>query len=331
MSSNKNVLVTGGAGYIGSHTCKALAIKGFTPVTYDNLRYGHEWAVKWGPLEIGDITDKARLFQVMEKYRPVAVMHFAAFAYVGESIKKPDEYYRNNVSGTLTLLEAMRENKIAKIIFSSTCATYGIPDITPIPDDHPQRPINPYGNSKLMVERILRDFDVAYGTRSISLRYFNASGADPDGEIGECHDPETHLIPLALDAALKLRPHIAIFGNDYNTPDGTCVRDYIHIADLAQAHILALQQLMDGAKTTFYNLGNGEGFSVREVINTASRISGYEINVVVSQRRPGDPPVLMGNASRAIRKLGWKPRYSGLETQISHAWQWHQKHFGGKI
>lgn len=331
MPSNKNILVTGGAGNIGSHTCKALATQGFTPVAYDNLAHGHEWAVKWGPLEVGDILDKARLRQVMEKYRPMAVMHFAAFAYVGESIKKPDKYYRNNVLGSLNLLEVMREHEIAKIIFSSTCATYGVPDITPIPDDHPQRPINPYGNGKLMVERILRDFDAAYGMRSISLRYFNASGADPDGEIGECHDPETHLIPLALDAALKRRPHIAIFGDDYNTPDGTCIRDYIHIADLAQAHILALQRLMDGAKTTFYNLGNGEGFSVREVINSARRVTGQKISAVVSQRRAGDPPVLMGNASRAIRELGWKPRYSELETQISHAWQWHQKYFNGKV
>lgn len=293
-----NILVTGGAGYIGSHACKALAKAGHTPITYDNLVYGHRWAVKWGPLEEGDIADRDRLSEVIAKYQPVAVMHFAAYAYVGESVQDPGKYYRNNVAGTLTLLEVMRDLGIDKFIFSSTCATYGIPESVPIREDHPQRPINPYGASKLMIERMLQDFDVAHGLRSISLRYFNAAGADPDGEIGEAHDPETHLIPLVLDAAAGKRTAITVFGDDYETPDGTCIRDYIHVADLADAHVLALKALEDGAKTTAYNLGNGHGFSVKEVIETAERVAGKTVPVEIGQRRPGDPAKLVGDSTR---------------------------------
>lgn len=270
---SKNILVTGGAGYIGSHACKALSLAGYTPVTYDNLVYGHSWAVKWGPLEIGDIQDRNRLADVIEKYNPEAVMHFAAFAYVGESVKDPGKYYRNNVAGTLTMLETLRHYNIDKLIFSSTCATYGVPDIVPIREDHPQRPINPYGSSKLMVERMLTDFDQAHSLRSISLRYFNAAGADPELEIGEAHNPETHLIPLILDVACGCRPIIQIFGNDYETPDGTCIRDYIHVSDLADAHVLALSSLESGASTTAYNLGNGQGISVMQIISAVEKIT----------------------------------------------------------
>jgi len=240
------LLVTGGAGYIGSHTCKALAASGHLPITYDNLVYGHPWAVRWGPLEIGDLADRQRLDQVIQHYRPEGVIHFAAYAYVGESVKDPGKYYRNNVAGSLSLLEAMRDHGIPYLVFSSTCATYGVPERIPIPESHPQRPINPYGQSKLMVEQILQDFQVAHGIRSISLRYFNAAGADPDGEIGEAHDPETHLIPLVLEVAGGQRPHITVFGEDYDTPDGTCIRDYIHVTDLAQAHVLAVEALASG-------------------------------------------------------------------------------------
>ena len=283
------VLVTGGAGYIGAHACKALARAGYTPITYDNMVYGHRSAVKWGPLEEGDITDCARLEAVMRKYTPKAVMHFAAYAYVGESVEKPSKYYRNNVAGTLTLLESMRNCGIDKIIFSSTCATYGMPEQIPIPEDHPQNPINPYGRSKLMIEWILKDFAAAYDMRYVSLRYFNAAGADPDAEIGEDHDPETHLIPLVLDVASGKRAQIEIFGTDYDTPDGTCIRDYIHVTDLADAHLLALEYLISGGNSDVFNLGNGNGFSVREVIATALKITGCDIPYLESDRRAGDP------------------------------------------
>ena len=322
---NKCVLVTGGAGYIGSHACKALAQAGYTPVAYDNLVYGHEWAVKWGPLEVADIADRARLDDVIAKYEPSAVMHFAAYAYVGESVDNPLKYYRNNMAGSLTLLEAMRDNDINKIIFSSTCATYGNPLVVPIAEDHPQNPINPYGASKLMVEQMLADAGSAHGLRSIALRYFNAAGADPDCEIGEEHDPETHLIPLVLDAVVGKRSHVTVFGDDYDTPDGTCIRDYIHVTDLAQAHVMALQSLLNGTVSKVYNLGNGQGFSVKEVIEMAERVAGREIPVEMGERRPGDPPVLIGNAGKIINELGWQPRFAGLEQIIETAWRWHQK------
>ena len=323
--NQKIILVTGGAGYIGSHSCKALAQAGYTPISYDNLVYGHHWAVRWGPLEVGDINDRARLDAVMNHYQPAAVMHFAAFAYVGESVQDPGKYYRNNVAGTLTLLEAMRDYGLDKMIFSSTCATYGVPQSIPIPEDHPQQPINPYGASKLMIERMLADFDMAHGLRVIALRYFNAAGADPEGEIGEAHDPETHLIPLVLDAAAGRRPALTVFGDDYATPDGTCIRDYIHVTDLADAHVWALKVLEQGSNSRAYNLGNGAGFSVREVISAAEAITGRPVPVNIGPRRPGDPPRLVGDAARARNELGWSPRYAGLDDILQTAWAWHER------
>ena len=321
----KHVLVTGGAGYIGSHACKALAAAGYVPVSFDNLVYGHEWAVRWGPFVRGDILDRAALDAVIDKYKPIAVMHFAAFAYVGESVQNPGKYYRNNVGGSLNLLEAMRDHGTGTFIFSSTCATYGVPQSVPIPETHPQNPINPYGASKLMIEQMLRDFDSAHGMRSISLRYFNAAGADPDSEIGEAHDPETHLIPLVLDAAAGVRPEIVVYGDDYDTPDGTCIRDYIHVTDLAEAHVLALRALEAGAKTTAYNLGNGRGFSVKEVIDTARAVTGRNFPIRMGARRPGDPARLVGDATRIQRELGWQPRHADLAEMIETAWRWHRK------
>lgn len=319
---NKTVLVTGGAGYIGSHACKKLALSGYTPIAYDNLVFGNRWAVRWGPLEIGDINDRDRLNEVITLYRPVAVMHFASYAYVGESVCNPAKYYRNNVVGTLTLLDAMIYHNIDKIIFSSTCATYGVPDFIPISEDQPQRPINPYGMSKLMIERILKDYEIAYGISSIILRYFNAAGADPSGEIGESHDPETHLIPLILDVASGNSPFITIHGNDYLTPDGTCIRDYIHVSDLAQAHLLALQALERGGKTAIYNLGNGNGFSVSEVIAAAEQVTGKKIPLKIGRRRDGDPSHLVGNSQLAREILGWSPSYQRIEDIIDTAWNW---------
>lgn len=324
-TSRGAVLVTGGAGYIGSHACKALWKAGYLPVTYDNLVYGHEWAVKWGPLQRGDILDRARLDQVIAQYRPTAIMHFAAFAYVGESVTDPGKYYRNNAVGSLNLIEAARDYGIDQFVFSSTCATYGIPDQLPILEETPQRPINPYGASKLMVERMLADFGAAHGLRSIALRYFNAAGADPDGEIGEDHDPETHLIPLVLDAASGRRPDVTIFGTDYDTPDGTCVRDYIHVTDLADAHVKAVQALEGGAQTDVYNLGNGLGFSVHEVIHAVERITKLRVPVTLGGRRDGDPAALISDATKAREALGWQPHIAGLDMIIRHAWAWHQR------
>jgi UDP-glucose 4-epimerase len=261
----------------------------------------------------------------MQKYNPKAVMHFAAYAYVGESVEKPSKYYHNNVVGTLTLLEAMRSCGIDKIIFSSTCATYGMPEQIPIPEDHPQNPINPYGRSKLMIEWILKDFATAYDMRYVSLRYFNAAGADPDAEIGEDHDPETHLIPLVLDVATGKRDHLKIFGTDYDTPDGTCIRDYIHVTDLSDAHLLALEYLMNGEESNVLNLGNGNGFSVKKVIATALKITGCNIKCVESERRSGDPPILVGSSDKIKKSLGWNPAYYNLDAIIETAWRWHLK------
>lgn len=318
------ILVTGGAGYIGSHACKALAAAGYTPVTFDSLVYGHEWAAKWGPLERGDIADRARLDEVIRRYAPAAILHFAAFAYVGESVTDPAKYYRNNVTGSLTLLEAARDHGIEKFVFSSTCATYGKPDVLPIVETTPQQPINPYGFTKLVVEQMLRDFGTAHGLRSVILRYFNASGCDPDGEIGEDHDPETHLIPLALYAAAGTRPDITIFGTDYDTPDGTCIRDYVHVSDLADAHVKALQALEKGIRSDVFNLGNGKGFSVREVVDSVERITGRPVPVVHGQRRAGDPAVLISDASKARECLGWQARFTGIDRIVGDAWAWYR-------
>ena len=323
--TSRVVLVTGGAGYIGSHACKALSRAGYLPVTYDSLVYGHEWAVKWGPLERGDILDRGRLDEVIEKHQPSAIMHFAAFAYVGESVSDPGKYYRNNVVGSLNLLEAARDRGITKFVFSSTCATYGSPDKLPITEDTLQRPINPYGASKLMVERMVTDFGAAHDLRSVILRYFNAAGADPDGEIGESHDPETHLVPLVLDAASGRRPDVTIFGTDYATKDGTCVRDYIHVSDLADAHVKALDCLDAGGSSGVYNLGNGTGFSVREVVDAVEKVSGVAVPIRYGDRRPGDPEALISDASNARKYLGWQPALPDLSDIIETAWKWHQR------
>jgi len=321
----KNVLVTGGAGYIGSHTCKILSQQGFHPVAFDNLSSGHAWAVKWGPLEQGDILDRTALDRVLEKYRPIACLHFAAFAYVGESVSDPGKYYRNNVGGSLTLLETLRDHGINQFVLSSTCATYGIPDKVPIDETFPQTPINPYGASKLMVERMLADFHVAHRMRSVSLRYFNAAGADPDVEIGEDHNPETHLVPLVLEAACGDREAITVFGDDYETLDGTCVRDYIHVNDLAEAHVLALKSLEQGLAHRAFNLGNGLGYSVREVIGSVERVTGRPVPVKMGERRPGDPARLISDSSRAASELQWRPRINKLDDIIATAWEWHKR------
>ena len=319
-----NILVTGGAGYIGAHCCKALSQKGHNPVTIDNLVYGHKHFVKWGDFLQGDVGRPADLKKCFSRYRIDAVMHFAAYAYVGESVQDPLKYYENNLRNTIELLHAVVKHKIQYVVFSSTCATYGNPEYTPIDERHPQNPINSYGKTKRMIEEILEDYGNAYGLKHISLRYFNAAGADPDGEIGEDHDPETHLIPLVLDAAGGRRKDIKVFGTDYRTPDGTCIRDYIHVTDLAAAHLLALQRLVDGADSCAYNLGNGQGFSVLEVIERARQITGRDICVEHSERRAGDPPVLIASNKNAIAELGWKPAYADLDDIIGTAWRWHQ-------
>jgi UDP-arabinose 4-epimerase len=318
------VLVAGGAGYIGSHTCKALAQAGHTPIVYDNLGRGHAWAVKWGPFEQGDLNDRAALDAVMRRHRPDAVINFAALAYVGESIKEPTLYYRANVGGTVTLLEAMRAHDVASMVFSSSCATYGVPEQLPIIESMTQRPINPYGRSKLMGEEILRDACAAHGFGAVALRYFNAAGADPDGELGEEHDPETHLIPLVLQAALVRQP-VAIFGTDYETTDGTCVRDYVHVSDLAAAHVAALAQCTAG-RFAAYNLGTGKGVSINEVIACARMVTGKPIAATPQARRPGDPPVLVADASGARTALKWTPRHTELGDVITHAWKWMSEH-----
>ncbi|NHC35278.1 UDP-glucose 4-epimerase GalE [Scytonema millei] len=332
MSSVKpTILVTGGAGYIGSHAVLALKRAAYGVVVLDNLVYGHRDLVEQVlqvDLIVGDINDRPLLDELFAKYDIAAVMHFSAYAYVGESVTTPDKYYRNNVVATLTLLEAMQAASIDKFVFSSTCATYGVPKTVPIPEDHPQSPINPYGATKLMVERILADFDVAYGFKSVCFRYFNAAGADPTGLLGEDHDPETHLIPLVLQTALGKRQSVSIFGTDYDTPDGTCIRDYIHVTDLANAHILGVEYLLQGGDSTIFNLGNGNGFSVREIIDTAKQVTGREIKVVESDRRAGDPPALVGSGEKARKILGWNPQYPEIDKIISHAWNWHQKRHG---
>lgn len=325
----KNVLVVGGAGYIGSHMCKYLAKNGYQPVVLDNLVYGHREAVKWGPFFEGSMTDDNLVNSIFSKYTIEAVMHFAAFCYVGESVTDPAKYYRNNVAATIALLEKMVENKVTNFIFSSTCATYGEPVEIPISEQHPQNPINPYGKSKLMVEHILNDFHNAYDMQYVALRYFNASGADPEGELGEDHRPESHLIPLVLQTALGQRESINIFGTDYPTSDGTCIRDYIHINDLAQAHYLALDRLLNHLPGGQYNLGTGNGFSVKEVIDMAAKITGKSIHTNSTDRRPGDPASLISSSEKVIKELGWKPQFSDLHTIIETAWNWHNKYPNG--
>lgn len=321
------VLVTGGAGYIGSHAVLALQQSGYGVLVLDNLTSGHREQVEQVlqvPLIVGDIGDRALLDRVFAEHAITAVMHFAAYIAVGESVTDPAKYYRNNVAGTLTLLEATVAASINTVVFSSSCALYGNPEFVPITEDHPKAPISPYATTKWMVERILQDFDAAYGLKSVSFRYFNASGADPNGLLGEDHEPETHLIPLVLLAALGQREFISILGTDYPTPDGTCIRDYIHVADLAQAHVLGLKYLLEGGSSQVFNLGNGNGFSVRQVIETAQQVTGRKISIVERDRRPGDPPILVGSSDRARSILGWCPQYPDLKDILTHAWQWHQ-------
>jgi len=321
MRKHTKILVTGGAGYIGSHVCKLLAAYGWEPVAYDNLSRGHDRAVKWGPLEPGDLADGARLRDVLARHQPMAVMHLAGYINVAESCADPMLYYRNNVFGSEVMLTAIVECGALPIVFSSTCAIYGLPQKLPLTEDHPQAPVNPYGYSKMAVEHLLRDLDNAAGLRSVSLRYFNAAGADPDGEIGEAHDPETHLIPLTL-AAARDGGAIDVFGTDYDTPDGTCVRDYVHVMDIADAHVRALEYLLDGNPSCACNLANARGYSVRQVIDLAQSATGRPIRVNAAPRRPGDPPILIGDASRAREVLGWRPAHSELREQIADAWRW---------
>ncbi|HEY9884517.1 MAG TPA: UDP-glucose 4-epimerase GalE [Thermosynechococcaceae cyanobacterium] len=325
------ILVTGGAGYIGSHAVLALKKAGYEVVVLDNLSNGHRELVEQVlqvKLIVGDTSDRALLDNIFTTHNITAVMHFAAYIAVGESVTDPAKYYHNNVRGTLTLLEAMLAASIKKFIFSSTCALYGVPKFVPLTEDHPQDPISPYATTKWMVERILSDFDTAYNLKSVRFRYFNAAGADPTGLLGEDHEPETHLIPLVLMAALGKRESILIFGTDYPTSDGTCIRDYIHVTDLAQAHVLGLEYLLKGGDSEVFNLGNGSGFSVREVIESAKEVTGAEIKIEERDRRPGDPPILVGSSDKATKVLGWRPQYPNIKDILTHAWQWHQRRHG---
>jgi UDP-glucose 4-epimerase len=317
------ILVTGGAGYIGSHTVRRLLADGHDVTVLDSLAYGHRAAVPNGRLVVGDIGDAAGLDRLFAEKRPEAVVHFAAFAYVGESVTDPAKYYANNLVGSLVLLDACRRHGVGKFVFSSTCATYGTPDRVPITEAEKQRPINPYGNTKLAFERALADYAGAYPFGFCALRYFNAAGASPDGTIGEDHDPETHLIPLVIDAAVRRRPHVRVFGTDYPTPDGTCVRDYIHVDDLAAAHALALDLIGPGA-ARHYNVGTGRGYSVREVIRTVEEVTGLPVPVVEAPRRAGDPAELVADATLIRRELGWAPRYPELRSVVETAWNWHR-------
>lgn len=323
----EKILVVGGAGYIGSHTCLLLAERGYEPVVYDNLSNGHEEFVRWGPFERGDIRDRARLDEVIAKYKPKAVMHFAALIEVGESVKEPVAFYDNNVIGALTLLSCALNAGIDAFVFSSTCATYGLPERVPLDEQHPQAPINPYGRTKLIIEQALKDFGTYKNLRSVILRYFNAAGADFEGRIGEWHTPETHAIPLAIDAALGRREGFKVFGTDYDTRDGTCVRDYIHVLDLADAHVRAVDYLLAGGSTVELNLGTGTGTTVKELLNTISDISGRPFPVTYADRREGDSTTLVANNDKAREVLGWDPQYT-LKDIISSAWQWHSTHNG---
>jgi UDP-arabinose 4-epimerase len=318
----KTILVTGGAGFVGSHACKALSRAGYLPVTFDNLERGHEWAVKWGPLERGDLRNEKDLLRVFDAWRPWAIMHFAAYAYVGESVTEPGKYYDNNVGGTAKLLEACAAFGCEKVVFSSSCATYGVPERLPLKEDDAQDPVSPYGHTKLAAERMLKAAETAHGLRHVALRYFNAAGADPDGELGELHQPETHLIPLILFAAMGRERSIKIFGNDYPTPDGTCIRDYVHVSDLADAHVAAIEWLAAGHASDSFNLGIGRGFSVAEVVTTCEKVTGLSVRTEMCPRRPGDPPVLVSDSGKARAMLGWTPKFPDIDAQILHAWTW---------
>ena len=319
------VLVTGGAGYIGSHACKALAAAGHAPVAYDNLSTGHRWAVKWGPLVVGELADGAALREALRAHGAEAVMHFAGSAYVGASNVDPRGYYANNVVSGLNLLNAMLDTGVHRLVFSSTCATYGLQQTPLLAEDHSQLPVNPYGETKLAFERALRWYGTAYGLRSVVLRYFNAAGADPDGELGETHDPEPHIIPIVLQAAAGELPYVEIFGDDYPTPDGTAIRDYVHVCDIGDAHVRALGHLERDGASLELNLGSERGFSIREIIAAASRISGREIPVRVTPRRRGDPPRLVADGAMARQLLGWTPASSTLETMLGSAWRWQSR------
>jgi UDP-glucose 4-epimerase len=319
------VLVTGGAGYIGAHACKALARAGYEPVVFDNLSTGWAEAVKWGPLVRGDLMDRATIDAALAEHRPVAVMHFAALSLVGESMKDPGRYWRVNVGGALNLIEACAAAGVRNFVFSSTCATYGDQDGVLLTEDTPQRPINAYGGSKLAIEGILRDFGAAFGIGHVIFRYFNVAGADPEGEVGEQHLPETHLIPLMLDAVAGKRPALTVFGTDYPTRDGTCVRDYVHVSDLAEAHVLGLRWLVERKGDAVFCLGTGRGFSVREVIEASRAVTNREVPVLIGDRRAGDAAALVSSSDRAIRELGWEPRRSTMRDMIADAWAWAQK------
>ena len=315
-------LVPGGAGYIGSQTCKALARAGHEPVVYDNLSLGHRWSVQWGPLVVGDLADQARLETTMREFRIEAVVHFAAKSCVGESMQEPMAYFLNNISGTAHLLDAMLRCNVSRIVFSSTCAVHGIPERVPIEETCPTRPINPYGESKLAIEKMLYWLGALQDLRWVALRYFNAAGADPEGELGEVHDPETHLIPLVIRAASPGDFRLPIFGTDYPTPDGTAIRDYIHVADLADAHLLALQALHDAPVNDVFNLGTGHGTSVMEVIAAVEAVTGWPVRHEPSSRRAGDIPILVAKAEKAVHRFGWRPRRSAIHTMVQDVWAW---------
>jgi UDP-glucose-4-epimerase GalE len=325
MEVRMNVLVTGGAGYIGSHTAKALALAGDSPVTFDNLSKGHRWAVQWGPLVEADLADTDSIRRTIDEHQIEAVIHFAADILVGESVQNPRKYFQNNVVNSLNLLNAMLDAGVGNVILSSTAAIYGEPQWIPLDETHPKQPISPYGDAKLFIERALQWYENSYGLKWAALRYFNASGADPEGRIGECHDPESHLIPLIVAAVLGTSPQLSVFGTDYPTEDGTAIRDYVHVEDLADAHVLALRYLVDGGKSDAFNIGTGHGYSVREVIESVERVSGRSVPVTEGPRRPGDPPRLVADASKARRVLGWEPNYTDLDDIVRTAWNWHSR------
>ncbi len=323
------ILVVGGAGYIGSHMVRLLRERGMPHLVFDDFSSGHREAIADSPYVKGDLRSARDLNNVLKDHPIDVVMHFAAYISVGESVREPAKYFDNNTTGVVTLLNTMRDHGVDKFVFSSTAAVFGEPNYVPIDEDHPKLPTSPYGESKLMVERILAAYETAYGFRSVCLRYFNAAGADPSAEIGEDHTPEEHLIPLAIQAATGKRPSLKIFGTDYDTPDGTCIRDYVHVCDLAGAHLEAVNHLRLGGVSRQFNLGNGHGFSVREVLDTVSRVTGLEVPAEAADRRPGDPARLIAASDRAREELGWTPEYSSLETIIAHAWAWHHRHPDG--